>query len=185
MFWTYGQKPWKIRFRDIYILILVFPIFETNQGVTIFKNPLEELINWHLPFATPIHHRSVMLMSYVIQSCSIREIGYETDAKNRVSVVRFTFHGNMSWKKSSFSYGELNVVLAIQLSCRRIKLRQMNSKLLPPNQVSYHSFRFVESCFVQWICSVYLFSIFCYGSGNFRFSTWNSPLFRSFWSSFF
>ena len=72
---VYGQKPWKIRFKGIYILILVFPIFETNQGGTIFKKPQEELVNWYLPFATPIHHRSAMLMPHVIQSCNIREIG--------------------------------------------------------------------------------------------------------------
>ena len=35
----------KIRFKDIYILILVLPAFETNQGVTIFKKPQEELTN--------------------------------------------------------------------------------------------------------------------------------------------
>ena len=93
----------KIRFKDIYILILVFPIFETNQGVAIFKKPQEELINWYLPFATPIHHRSVMLMRYVIQSGNKKNrVRSRIDAKNRVSVVCIIFSGNVSWKKVEF-----------------------------------------------------------------------------------
>ena len=126
-------------------------------------------------------------MSYVIQSCNIREIGQEAESTPKIefpsciSYLVATYHG----KKSSFSYGELNVVLASQLSCRHIKLLQMNSKLLPTNQISYSSFRFVASGFTRWICSVYLYSSFCYGSDNFCFSTSNSPLFLSFWSSLF
>ena len=41
--------------------------------------------------------------------------------------MHITFHGNVSWKKLSFSYGKLNAVLAIQFSCRRIKLRFVQS----------------------------------------------------------
>ena len=43
----------KNRFKDIYIPILVLPVFETKQGVTILKKPQEELINWYVLFATP------------------------------------------------------------------------------------------------------------------------------------
>ena len=50
-----------------------FVTFETNQGVIKLKKHQEQL-NWHLLFTTPIHQRSVMLMSYVIQSCNIRTI---------------------------------------------------------------------------------------------------------------
>ena len=46
-----GQKPWKIRFKDVYIQILVLSIFETNQEVTILKKPREKLINWYVRFA--------------------------------------------------------------------------------------------------------------------------------------
>ena len=54
-------------------------------------------------------------------------------------------------KKTSFNYGELNAVLAIQFSCCRIKLRCLNSKLLSLNQISY-----TVPGFVPWTCSVYL-----------------------------
>ena len=59
-----------------------------------------------------------------------------------------TFRGNVSWKKSSFSYRELNVALLIQFSCRCIKLflNEIN-EFLPLNQISYSSFRFLESGF--------------------------------------
>ena len=64
-----------------------------------------------------------MLMSYLIQSCNISAIGYEAESMPKIefSSCRITFRGNVSCKKSSFSYGELNVVLAIQFSCRHIK----------------------------------------------------------------
>ena len=104
------SKTWKIRFKDVYVQILVLSIFETNQGVTILKKPQEELINWYLLFATPIHHWRVMSMSYVIQSCNIKAIGYEAKSMPKIefSSCRVTFRGNVSCKKSSFSYGELN-----------------------------------------------------------------------------
>ena len=41
--------------------------------------------------------------------------------------MHITFHGNVSWKKSSFGCAKLDVVLAIQFSCRRIKLRFVES----------------------------------------------------------
>ena len=52
--------------------MLVLSELEINQGVTILDKSQEELTK---NFATSIHHRSVMLMSYVIQSCNLREIG--------------------------------------------------------------------------------------------------------------
>ena len=48
--------------------MLVFPAFQTNQGVTILKKHQEELI-----FTTPVH-RSAMLLAYVIQSCNMKTI---------------------------------------------------------------------------------------------------------------
>ena len=47
----------------------------------------------------------------------------EIDAKNRVSVMPYHILWQDIIQKIEFSYGELNVVLAIQLSYRRIKLR--------------------------------------------------------------
>ena len=47
----------------------------------------------------------------------------EIDAKNRVSVMPYHILWQGIIQKIEFSYGELNVVLAIQLSYRRIKLR--------------------------------------------------------------
>ena len=84
-----------------------------------------KLINWYLLFATPIHRRSAMLISYVIQSCNIKAVGYEAKSTPKIefSLCHIPFRGNVSCKKLSFSYGELNVVLAIQFSYRRIKLR--------------------------------------------------------------
>ena len=79
------SKTWKIRFKDVYVQILVLSIFETNQGVTILKKPQEELINWYLLFGTLIHHRSIMLLPYVIQSCNIKAIGYE--AKSTANIL--------------------------------------------------------------------------------------------------
>ena len=107
-----------MRFKDVYIEILVLSIFETNQGVTKLKKPQEELINWYQFFTTTMHHRSVMLMSYVIQSCSMRAIGCEAEStlKTKFSSCRITFRDNVTCKKLSFSYGELNVVLAIHFS---------------------------------------------------------------------
>ena len=104
------SKTWEIRFKDVYVQILVLSKFETNQEVTIHEKPQEELVNWYLLFATPIHHRRVMLMSYVIQSCNIKAIGYEVKSTPKIefSLCRDIFRGNVSCKKSSFSYGELN-----------------------------------------------------------------------------
>ena len=67
-----GKKSSKIRFKDFYIQILVFSRFETNQKVTMLKKYKQKLN--YLLFTTPIHHRSVMLISYVIQSYKIRTI---------------------------------------------------------------------------------------------------------------
>ena len=74
-----------------------------------------------------------------MQSCNIKAIGYEAKSTPKIefSSCRITFRVNVSCKKSIFSYGELNVVLTIQFSCRRIKLRLMDSKLLPLNQILY------------------------------------------------
>ena len=111
-----------LTFQDVYIQILVLSIFEINQGVTILKKPQEDLINWYLPFTTPIHHRSVMLMSCMTQSCNIKAIG--SDKAVATPKIEFwscgiTFCGNVL----SFRYDELDVVLAIQFSCRCIKFR--------------------------------------------------------------
>ena len=66
-----------------------------------------------------------MLMSYVIQSCNIRAIGYDAESMLQLefSLCCITFHGDVSSKKSSFSCGELNVVLSTQISSHHIKLR--------------------------------------------------------------
>ena len=106
------SKTYKTRFKNVCVQILVLSIFETNQGVTKLKKPQEELINWYLLFATPIHHRRVISMSYVIQSCNIKTIGYEAKSTPKIefSSYRVTFRGNVSCKKSSFSYGELNQI---------------------------------------------------------------------------
>ena len=47
--------------------MLVLSKFQTNQGVAILKNPQKEL-NRYLFFTAPIHHKSIISMSYVIQS---------------------------------------------------------------------------------------------------------------------
>ena len=47
--------------------------FQTNQGFSILKKHQEEL-NWYLLSTTPIYHRSIMLLSYVIQSCNMGTI---------------------------------------------------------------------------------------------------------------
>ena len=64
-------------------------------------------------------------MPYIRQSCSIKAIGYEAKLTPKIEFwsCRITFRGNVSCKKFSFSYAKLNVVLEIQFSCRRIKLR--------------------------------------------------------------
>ena len=67
-----GKKSSKIRLKDFYIQILVLSTFETNERVTILKKYKQKLN--YLLFATSIHHRSVMLISYVIQSYKIRTI---------------------------------------------------------------------------------------------------------------
>ena len=127
MFCNCGQKPWKIRFKDIYIEILANTW--NKPEVTILKKPQEELINWYLLFATPIHHRSVMLMSYAIQTCSIREIGYEVELTPKiefpscVSHFMATYHGIlvtaswMSYWRFSFLVVASNFIKWIQNSC--------------------------------------------------------------------
>ena len=68
-------------------------------------------------------------MRYMIQLFNIRAIGNEAESTSKIkfSSCRIRFRANVSCKNSSFSYGELNVVLInyilIQFSCRRIKLR--------------------------------------------------------------
>ena len=126
------SKTWKIRFKNVYVLILVLSMFETNPAMTILKKPQEELIYWCLLFATPIHHRRVKSVSYVIQSCNIKAIGYETKSTPKIefSSWRVTFCGNVSYKKSSFSYGELNQMYVTE------------------SNFIHSSFRFVKSGFL-------------------------------------
>ena len=112
---------------------------ETNQKVTVLKKPQEELINWYLLFVTPIHHRKVISMSYVIQSCNIKAIGYKAKSMPKIEFLlcRVTFHGNISWKsckKSSFSYGKLNQMYVTE------------------SNFIHSSFHFVKSVFLKWIC---------------------------------
>ena len=74
-----------------------------------------------------------------VQSCNISAIEYDAESTPKIefSLCRITFRGNVSCKKSGFSYGKLNVVFTIQFSCRRIKLRWMDLKFLLLNQISY------------------------------------------------
>ena len=156
---------------DIYILILVLPIFETNQRVTILKKPQEELINWYLLFVTPIHHRSVMLTSYVVQSCNIREKGFEVwnnNGKNRVLVMA----GWMSYWRFSFLVAASNFVKWIQNSCHWIKFHTLPFVL--SNRVSFGGY-------VRCIC----IEVFAMDQTTFVSAPWNSSFFLSFWSSFF
>ena len=92
---TCGEKPWKIRFKDAFFQKLGLPIFETNQGVA------------------------------VLTKAVLRAISYKAESTPKIefSSCRITFLGNVLAKKLSFIYDELNVVLAIQFSCRSIKLR--------------------------------------------------------------
>ena len=62
------------------------------------------------------------------------------DVRNRVSVVRITFHGNI-WEKSSFSYGVLNVVL-------RFSFLVVSSNFVKWIQNSCHWIRFHTLLFV-------------------------------------
>ena len=56
----------------------------------------------------------------------------------------------------------------IELLLRRVKCRIAESLFVPSNQISYFSFCFVESSFVQWICiSIKM---------NFVLADWNFPL---------
>ena len=43
LFGIYGEKPWIIRLKDVYIQILVLPTFDKNQGLTILKKHQEEI----------------------------------------------------------------------------------------------------------------------------------------------
>ena len=160
------------------------PIFETNQGVTILTKLQEELINWYLLFATPIHHRSVMLMSYAIQTCSIREIGYEVELTPKiefpscVSHFMATYHGIlvtaswMSYWRFSFLVVASNFVKWIQNSCHWIKFHTLPFVL--SNRVSFGGY-------VRCIC----IEVFAMDQTTFVSAPWNSPFFLSFWSSFF
>lgn len=47
-------------------------------------------------------------------------------------------------RKSNFCYGESSVIFPNQFSCRPIKLRETDSKLVAPNQIWY-TFRFTSS----------------------------------------
>ena len=187
MFCTCGRKPWKIRFKEIYNLILVLPIFETNQEVTILKKPQEEVINWYLLFATPIHHRSVMLMSHLVQSCSIREIGWEAESTptikfpSCVSHFMATYHGKnwalvtatwMSYWRFIFLVVATNFVKWIQNPCHWIKFHTL--LFILSNRVSF-------SGYVRCIC----IEVFAMDQTTFVSAPWNSPFFLSFWSSFF
>ena len=67
-----GKKSSKIRLKDFYIQILVLSLFEINERVTMLRKYQQKLN--YLLFTTPIHYRSVMLISYVIQSYKIRTI---------------------------------------------------------------------------------------------------------------
>ena len=163
---------------DVHIQILVLPIFETNQGVNILKTSQEEL-----GFATKsVHHKSVILISFVIQTFNIKAIGNNAKStpKMEFSSCRITLRGNISCKKSSFSYSELNVELAIQFSYHRIKLRWITLKSpTTESNVIHSSFRFVKSRFVQWICiCICLWTeIFTMGQATFVPATWNFLVF--------
>ena len=91
-----GKKSSKIRFKDFYIQILVFSRFETNQKVTMLKKYKQKL-NYVL-FTTPIHHRSVMLISYVIQSYK--------DRANFCFILSWSFwtRGTYKWVKEKQLY---------------------------------------------------------------------------------
>ena len=116
--------------------------------MTILKKPQEDLINWYLPFTTPIHHRSVMLMSCMTQSCNIRAIGSDkavATPKIEFSSCSVTFWGNVF----SFRYDELDVVWRfsflvvalnfvkwIQNYCHQIKFHTV---FLSPYRIGCHS----------------------------------------------
>ena len=117
--------------------------------MTILEKSQEELINWYLLFATPIHHRSVMLMSYVIQSCGIKTIGYEAKStpKLKFSSCRITFHDNVSCKKS-------NLVTACWVKCMSLNQILYTLPFVLLNRVSFSGFVFVfasVSKFLLWI----------------------------------
>ena len=80
--------------------MFVLSTFQTNQGVTILKKCQEEL-NWYLFFTIAIHHRSVMLMSYVIQSCNMRTIGL-TFVSFYHEVLEHKGIDNWVWKTKNF-----------------------------------------------------------------------------------
>ena len=135
----------------------------------------------------PIHHRSVMLMSYLIQSCSIWEIGKEAQSTPKIefpsciSHLMATYHEKIrvlvtaSWKsywRFSFLVFASNFVKWIQISCHWIKLHTLPFALL--NRVSFGGY-------VRCIC----IEVFAMDQTTFVSTPWNSSFFLSFWSSFF
>ena len=73
-----------------------------------------------------------MLMSCVIQSCNIKAIGYEVKSMPKIefSSCRITFRGNVSCKKSSFSYGKLNQMYVTESNFIHSFLRFVKSGFL-------------------------------------------------------
>ena len=155
--------------------------------MTILKKPQEELIKWYLIFATPIHHRSVMLMSYVIRSCNIREIGSEAESTSKlqfslcVSNFVATSHGKnrvlvtASWMlywRFSFLVVASNFDTWIQNSFYWIKFHTLPFVL--SNRLSFGGY-------VWCIC----IEVFAMDQRTFVSSPWNFLFFLSFWSSFF
>ena len=156
-------------------------IFETNQGVTLFKRPKKELINWFLLFARPIHHRSVMLMSYVIQSCNIRAIGYEVESTPKIEFL----YRAVSYFVATY-HAKNRVLVTASWMLHQTSLNEFKTPTTKSNFI-HSSFRFVKSGATRWICICICFciEIFTMDQTNFVSATWKFSFFLSFWSSFF
>ena len=111
------------------------------------------------------------IVSYVIQSCDIKGMGYEGTLTPKIefSLCCIIFRGNVSCKKSSFSYGELNQMYGTELN------------------FVHSSCRFVKSGFVQWvcICICLCIEIFTMDQTTFVSATQNFFFFLSLWQSSF
>ena len=113
--------------------------------MTTLEKSQEELIKSYLLFATSIHHRNVMLMSCVIQSCSIREIGYEVESTpNRRQKSRFRLPYHISWQ---------HIMEKIEFYLWRVECRTVHSAFLLSHQTLLNEFKTpaTESNFILFL----------------------------------
>ena len=107
-----------------YNLIIVLPIFETKQGVTILKKPQEELINWYLLFATSFQHmqhkRNRLRSGIDVENWFSSWISHFTATYHGKNWVLDTASWMLYWQ-FNFLFVASNFVKWIQNSCHWIK----------------------------------------------------------------